>query len=344
MPVRIAGVGASSGLDRPGDQLESLVFEAASGALADAGRRRSQVDGVCLAASDQLDGRPISSMQLAGPAGGFLKSEVKVGHDGIEALIAAALSIEAGVHETVLAVSWTKASESDWLRATALQSNPLYERQVGLHPLAAEGMLAGRFGARYGVDSAAAERLAAACRERAGAAAAEDAPLCWPLRGSLVPRPTDGAVALLLSRDEGDVEVAGLAFGAHDPRPSERRDPVAATAALAERAYAEAGGVDPRRTVIETTDRNAFRFWMSAIGLGFCAPGDDLAVQLAGEAGQRLNPGGGLWASNPVYAAGLQCVAGAVGALRGGAGEAIAHSSFGLCGNGDAVVVLRRAS
>jgi hypothetical protein len=48
-----------------------------------------------------------------------------------------------------------------------------------------------------------------------------------------------------------------------------------------------------------------------------------------------------LRASNPVYAAGLERIAHAALAIRGGAPVAVAHSSYGYAGQGQFVTVLR---
>ncbi|MGH9041307.1 MAG: hypothetical protein ACRDZ3_13865, partial [Acidimicrobiia bacterium] len=122
--------------------LEELVFEAAAAALSDAGTTRAAIDGVCLAASDQLDGRVISSMPLAGPAGGYLRDEVKVSDDGSGAFASAVLRLEAGASRRVLAVSWGRREGSEPAAAEAPNAAPLYERELGLHPLVAEALVA----------------------------------------------------------------------------------------------------------------------------------------------------------------------------------------------------------
>ena len=82
--------------------------------------------------------------------------------------------------------------------------------------------------------------------------------------------------------------------------------------------------------MIETTDRTPYRLAMTLAGLGL-------------DANPNVNPSGGLRASNPVYAAGLERVAHAALAVRSGAPLAVAHSSYGYAGQGQFVTVLRRA-
>ena len=86
------------------------------------------------------------------------------------------------------------------------------------------------------------------------------------------------------------------------------------------------------RTMIETTDRTPYRLAMTLAGLGLGAGTETPA---------NVNPSGGLRASNPVYAAGLERVAHAALAVRAGAPVAVAHSSYGYAGQGQFVTVLR---
>ena len=133
--VYVSGVGISQpAADEPTPSLEELVFEASRRALADAALSRDDIDGVCLAASDQLDGRAISSMHVAGPAGARLKDEIKVADDGSLAFAAAVTRIQSGVSRHVLAVSWTKPDASDTGRALSVNPEPIFTRPFGCIP------------------------------------------------------------------------------------------------------------------------------------------------------------------------------------------------------------------
>ena len=204
--VSIHGIGFSRSPSPEALNLSELVFEASRAALADAGLRRADIDGVCLAASDQLDGRAISSMQLAGPAGGYLKDEIKVGDDGALAFATAVLRIEAGADRRVLAVSWTKESESPLATALGVNAEPVYARPAGLHPLVAEAAVTASFIARAGLP--------------APEGAASDF-FCWPLRRSDLPAPTDAAVALVLCEGPGPVEVVAPGLELRHPDPDD---------------------------------------------------------------------------------------------------------------------------
>jgi acetyl-CoA acetyltransferase len=316
--VSICGIGFARCPSPEALSLTELVFEASRAALTDAGLERADIDGVCLAASDQLDGRAISSMQLAGPAGGYLKDEIKLGDDGSLAFAMAVLRIEAGADRTVLAVSWTKESESPLEMALGVNAEPVFTRPAGLHPMVAEAAVTASFLDRVGLPAP------------EGTA---DEFACWPLRHSDLPAPTDAAVALVLRQGPGAVEVAGLSWATEVPDPTGRRlTPEAAVAEVAGRASAEAGVVLDGSVVIETTDRTPYRLAMTLAGLGLATETRALA---------NVNPSGGLAASNPVYAAGLERVAHAALAVRRGAPLAVAHSSYGYAGQGQLVTILR---
>lgn len=337
----IAGVGIARCAAPDEISLTELVFAAASAALADAGCSRADLDGVCLAASDQLDGRAISSMQLAGPAGGYLLDEVKVSDDGALALAAAALRLECGASRRVLAVSWTKSSESPPDAAVGVNPEPVLSRPAGLHPWAGEAAVSASFLHRHGLDRGAFDEVAARLR---GNRRVEEGELCWPVRRGHVPPPSDAAVALVVAAEPPGVRLAGLAWATDPPQPTaRRRRPEEAVALVAQRAAAEAGVELRPDLAVETTDRTPFRLAITAVGLGLTTP-EDVADALATGRLPELNPSGGLWAINPIFAAGLERVAEAVRRIREGVPEALAHSSYGYAGQGQFVAVLRQAA
>ena len=59
-----------------GLRLEEMAYRTARAALDDAGLTRKQLDHLTIGACDELDGRPISSMLMAAPAGGMLTDEM----------------------------------------------------------------------------------------------------------------------------------------------------------------------------------------------------------------------------------------------------------------------------
>lgn len=337
--VYVAGTAVVTSAGPAEESLEELVFEAASSALADAGVTRAEVDGVCLAASDQLDGRVISSMHLAGPAGAYLRDEVKVADDGSAAFAIAVLRLEAGASRRVLAVSWAKR-ETTTLEAESPNPSPLYERELGLHPLVAEALVARMFAHRHAIPLS---RFDALAEELAGAPPVADGPVSTPLwRRHLAPE-ADRAVAVVLSTEPAPVEVAGLAWGAESADPLARGAPEERLAGLARQAWAQAGMEPDGGVAVESTERNVFRLCISAAGLGLVEPALAPEALLDGGIAQ-LNAGGGRWAGEASFAAGLERIAHAARAVAGGEDLALAHSSYGRAGQGQLVTVLRRAA
>jgi acetyl-CoA acetyltransferase len=338
--VYVAGAAVVRAGEPAEASLEELVFEAAAAALTDAGTTRAEIDGVCLAASDQLDGRVISSMHLAGPAGGYLRDEVKVADDGSAAFAAAVLRLEAGASRRVLAVAWAKREGVTPTEAEAPNPSPVYEREVGLHPLVAEALVAQMFTHRHGIPLGRFDEVADKLH---GGAADGDGMISSPLRRRHLTPETDAAVALVLSTEPAAVEVAGLAWGADNADPLARAAaPEAALAALARRAYRQADmGATAPAPLVETTERNVFRLCISAAGLGLVNPADGPDALLADRLA-TLNAAGGRFRGEAMFAAGLERIAHAARAVAGGADSAVAHSSYGRAGQGQLVTVLRR--
>lgn len=333
----IAGIG----FHRPDSvdvSLEELVFGAAAAALQDAELSRDDIDGVCLAASDQLDGRAISSMHLAGPSGARMRDEIKIADDGAVGLAAAVLRIEAGVSRRVLVVSWTKPDASCLDAALGVNPEPTYARPTGLHPWVGEALATSLFLTSSGMRADVADELA--CRLAGGAPSEFESWLAYPLKRRHVPPATQGAVAVLVTADPSPVSVAGMAWGADAAAPTERPGPLGSLPAIARSAYDEAGFQPSVHSGAETTDRSTFRLCMSAVGLGLC-DGTSIGEAVIKGTLAGVNKSGGLWRSNPVFAAGLECVARAAERVRSGERAVIAHSSYGYAGQGNLVAVLR---
>lgn len=332
MRLGVTGVASVRPPDATIWSLDELVFRAVREALADANIERDAIDGVCLGASDQLDGRLISSMLLAGPAGGYLRDEVKVGDDGLGALAAAVLRLEAAVSRRVLVVSWTKASEGSPDAADAVVTDPVFERSVGLHPLASEAMAASRFLHAHGLGVGALDAVAGC--EGGGEYAA------WPLRSEHLCPPTDGAVAVVLEADQADVNLTAFDWVTDHPSPAARSlDALSSVRELWARVAADSGATLDTAEVVESTDRNAFRRLVAATWISDLPARE--AVDALGEGRlSHFNPSGGLAASNPTWAAGLERVAHAVRAVREGAALAVAHGSYGRAGQAQALAVV----
>jgi len=365
--VGVSQVGYASAItDR---NLEELIFEAASGALADARLAWRELDAVVIGASDLVDGRVISSMVTAGPAGGYMKDLLAVASSAEHAFVLAYLRLAAGVGDTALVAGWSKCSEAPIPQVEQLSLDPFYRRHVGMDGLVAAALQAAAYRDRYRVPEDAAARVVVKNRangtrnphaERRQRVTADDvlaSPLvAWPLKALETPPLSDGACALVLARGEraGALRrpaawVRGLGW-ASDTYWREPEDLVnsRALAAAAERAYRMAGVQAPRREigVAEVYDVTPYHELMAYEGLGFCGPGE--GARFVGDGQVSVNPSGGLLCANPFFASGLVRVAEAVLQVTGRAGghqvegarRAVAHGASGLAGQAHTVVVL----
>ncbi|OGK77924.1 MAG: hypothetical protein A2X53_18445 [Candidatus Rokubacteria bacterium GWA2_70_23] len=365
--VGVSQVGYASAItDR---NLEELIFEAASGALADARLAWRELDAVVIGASDLVDGRVISSMVTAGPAGGYMKDLLAVASSAEHAFVLAYLRLAAGVGDTALVAGWSKCSEAPIPQVEQLSLDPFYRRHVGMDGLVAAALQAAAYRDRYRVPEDAAARVVVKNRangtrnphaERRQRVTADDvlaSPLvAWPLKALETPPLSDGACALVLARSEraGALRrpaawVRGLGW-ASDTYWREPEDLVnsRALAAAAERAYRMAGVQAPRREigVAEVYDVTPYHELMAYEGLGFCGPGE--GARFVGDGQVSVNPSGGLLCANPFFASGLVRVAEAVLQVTGRAGgrqvegvrRAVAHGASGLAGQAHTVVVL----
>ncbi|MEZ5076787.1 MAG: hypothetical protein R2725_05030 [Solirubrobacterales bacterium] len=347
----ITGIGEAGGADGDGREhsLESMIFAAAGAALADAGIDRDDLDGIVIAASDQTDGRAISSMLTAGPAGAYLNDEVNVASSPGHALAQAYMQILAGTHRRILVSSWGKASESAGgaQPAERLSAEPFFERDSGLSALAAAALQAQAHRRAAGPEAEAAA-LAVAARNRPGTTAeqvAASAPIATPLRALEVPPETDGAFSLVLER-EGDerprVRLAAVGWRSDIGRIAERRlDRLDHLGLAAADAYARAGVAEARREIDawHLHDYTADAELLAYEPLRICPAGEVLALGAAGSA--AINPEGGSLRGEAPFGGPLRKALEAVRGVRSGqAGRAVAQISTGFAGQFQTVAVI----
>lgn len=133
-------------------RLEEMVFDTAKAALDNAGIDRQELDHITIAASDELDGRSISSMLLAAPAGGYLKDEIKTTDSGLIGLCLEALRIESGRFHLGLVSSWNKTSKAQFEDVMRMRCEPFYTRPIGLNMSIADGLFAQSVSHCYGIS------------------------------------------------------------------------------------------------------------------------------------------------------------------------------------------------
>src|SRR5690606_35595100 len=128
--------------------LEEMVFAASTEVLARAKVTRDEVGSIVISANDQTDGRVISCMVGAGPAGGVHHDVMMIAASGEHALIYAYLRLLAGEGSTVLVVGWAKPSESVHPdHAELVSAEPYVLRNIGMNQTIAAALQASRLGA-----------------------------------------------------------------------------------------------------------------------------------------------------------------------------------------------------
>jgi acetyl-CoA C-acetyltransferase len=370
--VALTGVGeVSPGHGDAIHSLETLIFESASMALEGAALSRGELDGVVISASDQVDGRAISSMLTSGPAGAYLNEEINVASSPGHALALAYLQILSGTHERLLVSSWGKSSEilhADTQPAERLSTEPFFERDAGLTLLAARGLQA-CVHRLSSADPAAADAAAAriAAKNHLGSVSEEDvrssALTAAPLRRLECPPEVDGAFSLVVERrgrsHQGDVDLMGVGWSSDSGRISDRDLIGLPHLHRAVRdAFARSGVANPASDVQvwELHDYSPDAEILAYPALGLCAREDAVAMALAGETRSEgafpVNPAGGSVRGEAPFGGPLRKVLNALRHVRGdGWGRsdlqvdrAVAQLSSGFAGQFQTVFVLGRSS
>jgi acetyl-CoA acetyltransferase len=339
-------------------RLEEMVFETSRRALSDASVTRRQLDSVVLAASDELDGRPISSMLMTGPAGGYMTNEIKVTDSGLTALCLAYARIRAGECDLGLVASWCKSSKTSMDGVMRYRSDPFYLRPLDFTSAIADGLFAQAMQHEHRVTVAEATERAHRASIRAAAndrgmrrrpadiaAVAASNYLATPVREGHVAPLTDGAASIV---------VASSSFLAANPqcRSLARITGVGWTTDSYQLGAERLSGLNAAR-----------RAWGQAVGMAGLSSAADLDVleldsptswHEAGwvrafgiEREETISPSGGTSAQNPFFCAGLVNAVEAVLQVSGRAGpvqmanakRAAAHGCHGFAQQGNSVVV-----
>lgn len=375
--VAIVGIGRTPCEEKKGDKsLNEIIFQVSRAALDEAGIERQEVDNLVIAASDQLDGRAISSMVLACPAGAYLKDEIKVCEDGSAAVAMAYMRLASRVYDVSLVVSWTKCSESPVSQVSNLSCEPFFNRPIGLNNNNTAALQAGAYVCAYGATPLDAAKVI--IKNRANGSTnplshlkspvkieeIENSSLvAWPLRRLDLPPESDGACALVMVSSNkikeigrSPVWVSGIGWDS-DTYYLGSRDLtcIESMQRAAKRAYLIAGIKDPRSEIdlFETQEITAYHELMYYEALGLCDLGEGRRLINEGltlsEGDFPFNMSGGTLSSNPAFCTGLINVAEAAMQIRGEAGNqakcqvttALAHGTYGFCGQGNTVIILK---
>ncbi len=378
--VAIIGVAQSKYVGSSGDALSDIIFEVCARALEDARLKINDIESVTLAAHDMVDGRAITSMLTAPPAGAYKKDEIRVADDGAFAVALACLRILSGDFSNSLVVSWSKCSEcaNDTMHKVAnLSYDPFFYRPFALNDVTSYAIQAQRYMYKYNIAEAQAAQVVA--KNRANGLKNELAhlqsrvtveevtkskPVSYPLKMLDLPPWSDGACALVLASDDIAKKAKGpcawvSGFGwASDTYYSGDKDlaELESLSLAANQAYKMAGVSNPSKDidVAEIHDITSFHELMEYEALGFCPQGkggkylESGATAVGGDI--PVNPSGGCLSSNPYTAVGLIRVAEAALQVMGHAGNhqipgaktALAHGISGLCAQSNCVIILSK--
>ncbi|WP_439589857.1 thiolase C-terminal domain-containing protein [Hydrogenophaga sp.] len=341
---------------------EEMAFATARQALDQAGIHRRDLNAVTLATSDEMDGRAISSMLMAGPAGAYLKDELRVTDSGLTGLAMAAMRCASGRFPLGLLVSWSQTSQIDIDDLTRMRAEPFTLRQIGLNQPISDGLQAGAMGKALGLTEAqVAERVAQRMQQgsrnprSAGSqpltadAIASSPFVAWPLREKHAAPASDGCVAMVLASGQWLESHPGTKPLARLKAVSSGIDRYAlgqerlSNPDLFERTLADllvrcGRNAEADIDVIEFEAQNGWQ---------------DLALEKCASRHRRIgavNPSGGAWAQNPLFCTGLVNAAEAVLQVSGNAGAhqvrgarfAVAHGSHGFAQQGHTFAAFER--
>jgi acetyl-CoA acetyltransferase len=325
--VAIAGVGLAGCGEAPGWSEMEIAAAAAKNALADAGLRARDVDGVVIASTNIfMSGLAIAEHLGIRPT--YTESTMVGGSSFVGHLIPAALALEAGLCDTVL-VAYGSNQRTGVGRAeagkhkAALDPQPFEHPYKPFNPPSSYALAAARHMHQYGTRREQLAEIAVAARQWAQlnpeAFAREPLTIEDVLGSRMVSDPltvrdcclvTDGGGAYVLTRAERardyrkpPVYLLGAA-GAHWHRQISSMPDLTLTAATesGQRAFAMAGLKPADVDVVELYDAFTINTLLFLEDLGFCAKGEGGAFV----AGGRIAPGGEL----PVNTngGGLSCV------------------------------------
>lgn len=361
MDVFILGFAAHPPSPRIFDKrLEELVFDTSAEALRDAGIERQAIDHITLATCDELDGRSISSMLLAAPAGGYLKDELKVTDSGMIGLCLAAMRIATGRFQLGLLASWSKTSIAPFEDVMRMRCEPFFTRPIGLNASIADALFAQALVAKGVASEAKADAAAASLSKRAadnprgvGRRALNEEQIAaspyvsLPLRQAHQALLTDGAVSIVLcsgawlAAHPGArplARIAGIGWAVDNYQlGAERLGELRSFRKAWASALNQAGKKTRDLDVIELDSQTAFHHLAYAAALD--------AVDAP-----SISPSGGPFAQNPYFCAGLIHLVEGVRQVTGRAGPAqvnnarlaAGHGQHGLAQQGNAVVVIEQ--
>ena len=343
-------------------RLEEMVYHTARAALDNAGISRGQLDHITLGACDELDGRSISSMLLAMPAGGYLVDEIKVTDSGATAMCLEMARLQSGEFGIGMVSSWCKSSKTDVESVMRLRCEPFYTRPIGINMAVADALFAQAVADEYTIGADEVNQRVHANYQRAfnnprgmrhpvpETSTIALSPLdALPLRRLQRAPLTDGAVSIVMASEEWlrkhpghrpMARLAGVGWALDSYRLERERLRSMRSARVAFASACRMAGVSSPETidVLELESQTGYHEAASV-----------RALQVA--ARTHVSPSGGAFAQNPLFCTGLVCAAEAILQVAGQAGAvqqdgvrcAVAQSSHGFAQQGNVFMVFDEA-
>lgn len=351
--VAIIGVGQTHHQRRRADvNVPGLVREAAQRALADAKLEMSDIDSVVVASGPVLFAAVNQPEKWVVDAlGARGKPVVRItsgGGTGFAGALAAYYQVAGGQADRVLVVAYDKLSEGALQASISSLYDPFWGREFAVGIM---GFSAAYWRARMDklghTEEAAAQvvvknlnnaRMNPYAHVRKTVTVDDvlkSAPLAWPIKLLDVPPISDGAAAVVLTREELVAQhtdtpafIRGIAYCAEADNAPQRSMLMSEPLAHAARVVYRASGItNPRRQldVVEVQEPYSCFELSYYESLGLCRPGGAAELIASGATAMGgdipVNPSGGCQGANPIGAAGLIRLVEAAMQVTGRAGE-----------------------
>lgn len=322
--VYVHGFAVHVGWQEPMLSLGDFIYRGVKAAVADARIGMHEIESVVLASHDLVDGRSLSSMVTAPPAGAYLRDEIRLSEDGLAALSLAAARIEAGETEYSIVAAWGRSSEGDHQQMSRVSFDPGFVQPFGMEEMVASAMRLTAWLQRH--PEGAADRAAASARRSEDAGRNERSvrrPTCapvlpFPLQPGDGPAVADLVVAVILGSRPTSLRITGIGHGT-DASEFGDRD-IAGLSALRDAAgiaVRSAGIAADRFDLYELDGVTLGEEAMAFEAAGVAPAGKGMAVR---GSDPRANPSGGSAAAWAFPVNGLLRFAEACHQLRGTAG------------------------
>lgn len=385
MKIRIQTAVAGCAIVAPRDtkkmMLEEVLHAATHAVLRDAGITIEDIDGIVVAANDQLDGRAIAIMMASGSVGGVGRDILSTPSCAEHAFALADLRVRSGMYRTNLVLSWSPLEADSISETQRLSNDPYFHRALPLDDLASHALQANVLESKVPGLREAAIAVTAKNRQHGQFAYPELAPsplqpvliagskmLRWPITEGMVSPPAFCVVATIIASEEWIAEhknvkpawIHGVGWATETAFLGDRDlSQVDSLRAAAQQAYRDAG-IKPAEVkrafdLAEVADATPYQELIALEGLGLCAKDQWVAATRRGDFGHAgklpVNLSGGAISFNPVFCTGLLRIVEAANQVRGCAGihqranvrRALAHGASGFAMQYNNVVVFGNA-